>query len=114
VYPLAVASTGNVVAGTTVTLTAAPQAAFKPQRFIVASNIAPAFTINSIRIGARLQTVDGSETGVPATVYSEVAQNNLMDFDTVQPGITISVRVTNISAVDQPFVGTFIGPALIP
>lgn len=114
-YPLSVKSPAAIPAGTTQTLTARAQAAFKPQRFIVPSSIAPYFLIESIKIGARPQTVDGSDVGMPAEIFSEVAQNNLMDFDSIQPGIELYVRVTNLDAqVARTFIGTFIGPALVP
>jgi hypothetical protein len=112
VYPLSLKVV--VPAGATLTATARAQAAFKAQRFVVPSSIAPFFVINQIKIGARLQTVDGSDTGTPAEVYSEVAQNNLVDFDTIQPGIDVNVQVTNTSANQLTFFGTLIGPALIP
>jgi hypothetical protein len=114
-YPLSIASSGTVAASATVVLTARAQAAFKPQRFVVPSTIAPNFLINSIKIGARPQTVDGADTGIPAEVFSEVAQNNLMDFDSIQPGIDLYVTVTNLDTQNaHAFRGTFIGPALVP
>jgi hypothetical protein len=115
VYPLSIASNGTIAPGATQVLTARAQAAFKPERFVVPSTIAPNFLINSIKIGARPQTVDGADTGIPAEVFSEVAQNNLMSFDSIQPGIDLYVTVTNLDTqTARAFRGTFIGPALVP
>ena len=101
-----------IVAGATVTLTGIPQAAFKIQRVIVSSAVAPFFLV-AITIGARPQTVNGDGGQVSAVVYSEVAQNTLLDFDTIQPGISLSLNVTTIDCSAHRFDATFIGAALV-
>ena len=103
----------QIVAGATATLTGTPQAAFKVQRPVISSAVAPFFIVG-ITIGARPQTVNGAGNGVPAVLYSEVAQNTMVDFDTLQPGITMSVTVTNIDASPHRFDMGFIGAAAIP
>lgn len=110
VYPLNFFKT--VAAGATEVIQASPQLTFKPQRFIVPSTIAPNFVINEIKIGTMPQSVDASGVGTSATVYSEVAQNNLCDFDTAPVGILVTLSVTNISAGSLDFRGTMIGPGL--
>ena len=102
----------QVVAGATATLTGVPQAAFKIQRVVVSSAVAPFFLV-AIIIGARPQTVNGDGGQVSAVLYSEVAQNTLLDFDTIQPGITLTLTVTNIDSSPHRFDASFIGAALV-
>lgn len=113
VFSLGLTSNGPIAAGTSKLITTSPQGVFKAQRLSVPSSIAPYFIISQIKVGAKLQSVDGSDTGVPAEIFSEVSQNNLMDFDTAQPGIVMSLVVTNVDSVARAFFGAFIGPAAV-
>lgn len=103
---------GKIVAGATATLSGVPQACFKPQRMVISSAVAPYFLV-AITIGARPQTVNGGNAQVSAVLFSEVAQNTLLDYDTVSPGITVSLTVTNIDSVDHRFDLSMIGAATV-
>jgi hypothetical protein len=85
---------------------------FKANRIFVPSGNAANFVINNIFIGTKPQIVDASGVGTPAQIYSEVAVNNIVEFDTAYPGILVAISVTNISAQTDTIRITLLGPAV--
>jgi hypothetical protein len=67
-----------------------PQMAFRPERLVVASNIAPDFIIENIQIGAQAQFIGA---GISAEVFTSNAVNMDVRFDTAAPGTEIRFRV---------------------
>jgi len=111
VYPLNLIAQ-NVAPNATATATSSPQMMFKANRIFVPSGNAANFVINNIFIGTKPQIVDASGVGTPAQIYSEVAVNNIVEFDTAYPGILVAISVTNISAQTDTIRITLLGPAV--
>jgi hypothetical protein len=95
-------------AGSTVGVVAAPQKPFAPQLLVVSSDISPAFLITAPSIGVDPQTV--ALGAYAATMFSEVAVNNVGNMDPIVPGQTITVTVTNqFGLVATRFLGMLWG-----
>jgi hypothetical protein len=101
-----------VAANTQVTLTTQPQTWFKPMRLVVPGSIAPFFTIDNIIIGNKSQFP--SPVSLPAETFIPEAQAVVMDLDTVNPALNLTLQVTNISGVAQNFRATFVGKEITP
>jgi len=97
----------TIAAGAQVTVPAAPQVIFRPERIIIPSTIAGAVSINNIIIGNRSQLASANQ--FPGQSLSEVAIGTGMLLDTSQPGVDIQLIVTNISASPIVFEATMIG-----
>lgn len=109
-FPLGVPAT-TIAAGAASTITVRPQVPFRPQRFIVPSDIAGAFTIGDIRVGKNSQFVTAD--AVPARAFQEDASSGIeFGFDTAQVSQDISVVANNISAAQQVFRAIFMGQAV--
>lgn len=109
-FPLGVPAT-TIAAGLASTITVRPQVPFRPQRFIVPSDIAGAFTIGDIRVGKNSQFVTAD--AVPARAFQEDASTGIeFGFDTAQVSQDISVVANNISAAQQVFRAIFMGQAV--
>lgn len=109
-YPLGVPAT-TIAAGAAATITVRPQVPFRPQRFIVPSDIAGSFTIGDIRVGKNSQFVTAD--AVPARAFQEDAASGVeFGFDTAQVSQDISIVANNISAAQQVFRAIFFGQAV--
>lgn len=109
-YPLGFSSNGTVAAGATVVITAQPQTMFRPLRLVIPSSIAPSFSIQDIKIGNQSQLV--ASGSIPAALYSELAVGARQRYDTANPGILISLTVTNNSAGPLLFSGAMVGDSI--
>lgn len=105
-------SVTTIAVGVTQTVTTRPQKKFRADRFTITPNEA-AWLVNSIQIGVEPQFVNsagatgGAEFGPNATAGAN------MQGSTANPGIDISVSVTNAyGAGALRFTGSFTGPAL--
>lgn len=105
-YPLGVVPT-TVSSGDTETIPTTPQNLFRPERLVIPSDIAFDIGVTDVKVGNQSQFVETSE--VPGTLFSEVAINTGVTFDTAEIGNQISVQVRNKSLSDVEFVAGFVG-----
>lgn len=105
-YPLGVVPT-SIGAGDTETIPTTPQNLFRPERLVVPSDIAFDVGITDVKVGNQSQFVETSE--VPGTLFSEVAINTGVTFDTAEIGNQISLSVRNKSLSDVEFTAGFVG-----
>jgi hypothetical protein len=111
VQPIGFESLG-VAATTQVVVTTQPQTWFKPMRLVIPGSIAPFFTVNNIIIGNKSQFP--SPIAIPGETFIPEAQAVVMDLDTVNPALNLTLVVTNISGVPQNFRATFVGKEVTP
>jgi hypothetical protein len=105
-YPLGVVPT-TITAGNNATIPTTPQNLFRPERLMVPSDIAFDIGVTDVKVGNQSQFVETSE--VPATMFSEVAVNTGVTFDTAEIGNQISVALRNKSLADVEFTAGFVG-----
>jgi hypothetical protein len=111
VQPIGFTSTG-VAAGTQVLITTQPQTWFKPMRLIIGESIAPFFTVDNIICGNKSQLP--AATSLPAEAFIPQAQAVVLDLDTVNPALNLTLACTNISGVTQNFRAMFVGKEVSP
>lgn len=105
-YPLGFVPTA-VAAGAYATIPAAPQNLFRPERLVIPSDIAFDLGIRDIKVGNQSQLAQSAE--VPAAMFSEVAINTGVNFDTAEVGNQVSVEVRNKSAGSVEFSAGLVG-----
>ncbi len=109
-YFLGFRTTVPVGAGLNAVVTERPQLPFRPERFIVPSDIAGSFEIADFRIGKNSQLVTAQ--AVPARTFQEDATNTLLGLDTAQVCQDITLSVNNIGGAALFFRATMIGAAV--
>ena len=97
----------SVGAGATLNIPGAPQNLFRPERLVVPSDIASDFGIVDIKVGNTSQFVQNVE--IPASLFSEVAINTAVQFDSAEVGNQISISVRNKSAAAIEFSAGAVG-----
>lgn len=102
----------GVAAGAQQIVTTQPQTWFKPMRLVFPDSIAPFFTLNNIIIGNKSQFP--SPVAVPGETFIPAAEAVVMELDTVNPALNLTLVVTNISGVPQNFRATFVGKQVTP
>lgn len=107
---LAVNSTGNVTAGSAATITIFPQTLFKPERFVIDSQDASSWLITDIKNG--VESMFSNAGSIPGGMFRPDATEIGIEFSTLNPGIQLAVQVVNVSGVDKPFYGAFVGDAI--
>lgn len=101
----------TVLATTTANITSNPQNVFRPERFVVPSDIAFDFGLVDLKVGNESQLVSGGE--VPCAVFSEVSIDTNVSFKTAEVGNQLIASVRNKDAVnDIEFAAAMIGTAL--
>src|SRR5262245_45441943 len=105
-YPLGVVPT-TISSGDTETIPTTPQNLFRPERLVIPSDIAFDVGVTDVKVGNQSQFVETSE--VPGSLFSEVAINTAVTFDTAEIGNQISVQVRNKSLSDVEFTAGFVG-----
>lgn len=105
-YPLGVVPT-SVTAGTQSQIPASPQNLFRPERLVIPSDIAFDSGVVDIKVGNVSQFVQSAE--VPGALFSEVAINTGVNFDTAEIGNQISCTVRNKSGATIEFSAGFVG-----
>jgi hypothetical protein len=105
-YPLGVVPT-SITAGVQSQIPASPQNLFRPERLVIPSDIAFDAGVVDIKVGNVSQFVQSAE--VPGALFSEVAINTGVNFDTAEIGNQISCTVRNKSAVTFEFSAGFVG-----
>lgn len=105
-YPLGVVPT-TITSGDTATIPTTPQNLFRPERLVIPSDIAFDIGVMDVKVGNQSQFVETSE--VPGSLFSEVAINTGVTFDTAEIGNQISVALRNKSLADVEFTAGFVG-----
>lgn len=105
-YPLGFVPTA-IAATTTVQIPSAPQNLYRPERLVIPSDIAFDLGIADIKVGNQSQLVQSVE--VPAALFSEVAINTGVTFDTAEVGNQVSVNARNKSAAALEFTAGLVG-----
>lgn len=105
-YPLGVVPT-TITSGNTSTIPTTPQNLFRPERLVIPSDIAFDIGVTDVKVGNQSQFVETSE--VPGALFSEVAINTGVTFDTAEIGNQISVALRNKSLTDVEFTAGFVG-----
>lgn len=101
-----------VAVATQATVTTQPQTWFKPMRLVVPESIAPFFTIDNIIVGNKSQFP--SPVPLPGEGFIPSAEAVVMDLDTVNPALNLTIQATNISGVVQNFRAMFVGKEVTP
>lgn len=105
-YPLGFVPT-SIAASTTSQIPSAPQNLYRPERLVIPSDIAFDIGIGDIKVGNQSQLVQSVE--VPAALFSEVAINTGVTFDTAEVGNQVSVTARNKSGVALEFTAGLVG-----
>ena len=105
-FPLGFTPT-SVAAGATATIPAAPQNLFRSERLVIPSDIAFDFGVADIKVGNQSQLAQSVE--VPAALFSEVAIDTQVTFDTAEVGNQISVQVRNKTVGAITFTAAILG-----
>ena len=105
-YPLGVVPT-TITAGTQSQIPASPQNLFRPERLVIGSDIAFDSGVVDIKVGNVSQFVQSAE--VPGALFSEVAINTGVNFDTAEIGNQISATIRNKSGASIEFSAGFVG-----
>lgn len=105
-YPLGFVPTA-VAAATSVQVPSAPQNLYRPERLVIPSDIAFDAGVADIKVGNQSQLVQSVE--VPAALFSEVAINTGVTFDTAEIGNQVSVTIRNKSAAAFEFTAGLVG-----
>ncbi len=105
-FPLGFATT-TVTAGTVATLSTQPQILFRPERLVVPSDIAGAFTVTGIIVGQASQLA--AQNPLPARTYTELGVGVDMHLDTADISQFVQLGLSNNSGHDCSFNGQFIG-----
>jgi hypothetical protein len=106
-YPLGFVPT-TLPASTTALVPAAPQNLFRAERLVIPSDICFDIGVVDIKVGNQSQLVQSVE--VPAAVFSEVAIDTHVTFDTAEVGNQISVQARNkLTSGPVDFTAAMIG-----
>lgn len=88
-------------AGLSTTVQSAPQVLFRPDRLFLSSGVAAALVINSILVGNKEQLLNGNP--LPGSMFSELAVDSYVEYDTCEPAVSITLSITNTSAAAVTF-----------
>lgn len=105
-YPLGFTVT-SVGAGGTATVSALPQNLYRAERLVIPSDIAFDLGVSDIKVGNTSQFAQNAE--VPAAIFSEVAIDTHVGFDTAEVGNQISIALRNKTLVAVEFTASLIG-----
>lgn len=97
----------SVAAGVSSQIPAAPQNLFRAERLVVPSDIAFDFGVTDIKVGNVSQLVQSAE--LPAAIFSEVAIDTNVSWDTAEVGNQISIVARNKSALAIDFTAALLG-----
>ena len=92
---------------TTVDIPSRPQALFRGTRLVIPTSIAASVVIEDIKVGRSSQFVaSGSQ---PGEAFMATATGDNVSLDTAQPGMDITLKITNVSGVAIDFRATLFG-----
>lgn len=107
IYPLGFTITSIAASGGTASLSSQPQILFRPERFVVPSDIAGALTVQNITVGQASQLA--AKFPLPARAYSEQGVAVDMHLDTADISQFVQLDLTNNSSHAVSFSALFIG-----
>lgn len=111
---LPLSQTGFNTTVATQNATSLPQVTFRPDRFTVGDSISTVFTLNSLFIGNRLQSV--ASGGVGCEIFSNKSVGVRLKLDTAIVGHQVVANLTYIGTVTSTgtvtFLAALIGPAV--
>lgn len=99
-----------VAAGAILTIITSPQIVFRPERFVVPSDIAGLFSLVDLKIGKNSQLASQNE--IPCRTFDERGVGVTLKCDTAQISQQISVTVRNTSGAAATFTGCLIGESI--
>jgi hypothetical protein len=105
-YPLGFVPT-DIIASNSQSIPAAPQNLFRPERLVIPSDISFDVGVKDIKVGNQSQLAQSVE--VPGALFSEVAIDTQVTFDTAEVGNQISVDIRNKTAASLPFTAGLLG-----
>lgn len=105
-YPCPLPAT-PVAGGASATISAQPQALYRPERLVIAASIAPSFSVTDIKVGNVSQIPNTGE--IPGELFAQNGVDCSIELDTVNPALNLLVVVTNITGGTLTFRGAFIG-----
>jgi hypothetical protein len=105
-YPLGFTPT-DIATTVTSSIAAAPQNLYRPERLIIPSEIAPDIGVVDVKVGTQSQFAQNTE--VPASVFSEVAIDAYVHFDSAKVGNQVYIQARNKSAGTVNFTAALIG-----
>lgn len=105
-YPLGFTPT-DIATTVTSTIAANPQSLYRPERLIIPSEIAPDLGVVDVKVGTQSQFAQNTE--VPAGVFSEVAIDAYVQFDSAEVGNQVYLQIRNKSAGTVNFTAALIG-----
>jgi hypothetical protein len=97
----------NIAAGASVDIEVKPQVKFKGHRLAVDPRLARYFTILDIKVGKDSQLAATGE--MPASAFSALAVDTRMELDPAEPGIVLTLRVSNIDTTPRDFFAVLYG-----
>lgn len=96
--------------GAILTIITSPQIVFRPERFVVPSDIAGLFSLVDLKVGKNSQLASQNE--IPCRTFDERSVGVTLKCDTAQISQQISVTVRNVSGAPASFTGTLIGESV--
>jgi hypothetical protein len=91
--------TTTVTTLATSNLVSAPQTYFRPDRLFIASSVGANFTVAAVLVGNKEQFVNANPC--PSAMFSELAVNADVEYDTCEPAVSITVGCTNTDTVSH-------------
>lgn len=110
--PLPIDSGAAIAAGGTAVIAVNSQIIFRPRRLIVPPSLAPFFVIDDIRVGN--VPLYAGVGGVPAEAFAPDSVNPNVKKVTANPGVAISLTVTNIDGFAHRLRAVFFGEGSQP
>lgn len=99
-----------VAAGAAATISTQPQTLFRPERLVVPASLAPSFVLTDVKVGNVSQFPNAGE--LPLEIFAQNGVDCTITLDTVNPAISLSVSVINITGGALTFRGGFIGTSV--
>jgi hypothetical protein len=107
IWPLPLDSLVDIAAGATVALTTTVQYSFWGEVLVIGSDQAPFTRVENMFVATtNQQAANGAQRG---TVFTEIAQQNLMNFDCAESGVDIVIGQTNTGAVARRLMASLFG-----
>lgn len=97
----------SIGAGVTLQVPSSPQNLFRPERLVIPSDIAFDFGVTDIKVGNVSQLVQSAE--LPAAIFTEVAIDTDVNWDTAEIGNQVSLSLRNKTAGAVEFTGALLG-----
>ena len=85
--------TTSTIASASGNAQSAPQTWFRPDRLFIASAVGGFYNVSAVLVGNKEQFVNSNPC--PSAMFSELAVNADVEYDTCEPAVTISVLVSN-------------------